>query len=100
MLTLFVLASGFYASRRINFQSEDGSAFATIDHAQIWNDLIAMLTLIGMACGWAIDCGRSTRTYFDAEILPWLERHGVNVTLPTIDLPALPWGQTETPIAE
>lgn len=95
MLTLSVLLFGAYMSRRVHLCNKDGTSSAAIDHAQIWSDLIAMFALIGTVCGAFVSFSRASRGYFDGEIQPWLERRGITLTLPTIDLPRLPGMSSE-----
>lgn len=91
MLTFLLTAAlGAYLSRRVNFISDKGLADVAVNYQRIWADAIAFFTLIGFVCHWAIKQGRNTRTYFDADIVPWLSDFGVSVSLPTISLPALP----------
>lgn len=93
LLTALIL--GAYLSRRVEFNREDGESFATVRHQQIWNDLIALFTLIGTVCGKFVDFSRASRQYFNAELHPWLERRGIKLELPTIDLPRLPGQHSE-----
>lgn len=91
---LFVAAVGAYLSRRVDAQTESGTATTSIDYARIWQDLLAFFAVIGMVCGRALAFAQSARLYFDSEIVPWLDRRGIQFSLPRLDLPRLP-GQVD-----
>jgi hypothetical protein len=96
MFTLLIAATlGAYASQRISIVQDGEIVSMSIDYQRAWADVIAFFALIGFVYNWAISIARNARNYFDLALLPWLERRGISVQLPAIDLPALPSTQVE-----
>lgn len=91
MLTLLLTAAiGAYASQRISFVQDGEIASMSVDYQRVLQDAIAFFALIGFVYNWAISTGRNARNYFDLAILPWLNQRGIEIQLPTIELPMLP----------
>ncbi|BAU13757.1 hypothetical protein LEP3755_42980 [Leptolyngbya sp. NIES-3755] len=96
MFTFILTAAiGAYLSRRVNFISDNGLADVAVNYRQIWQDAIALWAMLGFICNWVILTGRNTRNYFDGAILPWLNGFGISLSLPTLQLPALPQTQID-----
>lgn len=86
---IFAALAGAYASRKIHIDFHSDVAIGTVEWAEIWEDLISLLTLIGTIYGFAIAAGKGTRNYTDEVLLPWLTREfGFKLDLPR--LPAMP----------
>lgn len=90
MLTILALVSGAYFARRVGVHNESGIVSATVDYDGIRQDCVSALSLLGSVGQVAVDFGRGSRQYFNAELQPWLERRGVTLSLPSVDLPKLP----------
>lgn len=91
MFTLLIAATlGAYASQRISIVRDGEIVSMSADYRQVWSDAIALLSLIGFICNWAISTARKTRNYFDLALLPWLEGFGINIKIPTLQLPMMP----------
>ena len=91
MFTLLLFgAIGAYLSKRVHVFKEAGIGSATVDYAAIAADLVALFAFLSGVGSWFIAVGRQSRNYFNLAIAPWLERRGVSVSLPTLDLPRLP----------
>lgn len=90
MLTILALVSGMYLARRVGFSNESGIVSAAVDYTGIRQDCVSALSLLGSVGQTAVDFGRGSRQYFNAELQPWLERRGIVLNLPSVDLPKLP----------
>jgi hypothetical protein len=93
---LLFAAIGAYASRRVNTHTESGIASATIDYQRVLQDIAFALVLVSSAFQRSSSFVDATRAYLDAEIIPWLDRRGIHLSLPSIDLPRLPGQVHET----
>ncbi|BAS57218.1 hypothetical protein NIES2135_34270 [Leptolyngbya boryana NIES-2135] len=96
MLTLLIAASiGAYASQRVSLVRDGEIASMSLDYQRVWNDAIAFFAAIGFICPSADEADRNARSYFDGAIVPWLNSFGISVSLPTLQLPAMPTAQID-----
>ncbi|WP_430687921.1 hypothetical protein [Leptolyngbya sp. AN03gr2] len=95
-----ITSLGAYLSRRIDVVSNPNSADISVNHHQMWQDLIAMFTLIGSISNWLVNASRNARKYCDLALLPWLSKYGVQLSIPTIDLPRMPASSTSNSLNE
>jgi hypothetical protein len=95
MLTiLFSMLLGAYLNARTKVCNSQGIWHLSIDYQQIWQDFLEALQMLKSIWVRTIELGNSTRNYFDSAIAPWLSQSfGVVLTVPTINLPALPISQ-------
>lgn len=91
MLTLLIAAMvGAYASQKISVVRDGEVISVSTDYQRVWQDLIAVFTLIGSICRWLSALGRNAQRYCNESLLPWLTERGVTLKLPIVTLPALP----------
>ncbi len=93
MLTLFLgLTIGYFIRKYTVFEMlDDGStASAEINFGQLIKDVTWLFGVIGFCYTWTIATARNTRTYCDTVLFPWLSSFGINIKLPSIQLPAMP----------